>query len=99
MGEFQDNVRKHQNIFYIVQACIVFIEFVCVWFGLMMRKHDGDILNDGYEEFSHSNSKSDDLNFDTGAVDDEKPITDAQKKRHLMRYCLDQVQMSYCGAY
>ena len=86
--EFKDNVDRNKNVFYVLQAVIVFIECVCVWFGLMMRKHDGDILNDGYEEFNRE--KSNDLAFGIDAAEyqqnvDEKMLTEAQRKRQALR--------------
>lgn len=86
INEFKDNVRRNKNVFYVLQSVIVFIEFICVWFGLMMRKHDGDILNDGYEEFSKEKSNDLTLAIDVAADNEEdKILTEGQKKRHALR--------------
>eukprot|EP01084_Bolivina_argentea_P056331 103120_1 len=54
INKIKDHIRKGKNWFIILQVCIVLIEFICIWFSLMMRKHDPNILNNGYEEFEPS---------------------------------------------
>ena len=88
--EVQDDLKKRKHVFQILQGVIVLIEFICVWFSLMFRKNNGDILNDGYEEFEQSKGLSADLTLSQGTSppfhdDDEKVMTASQKKRQAMR--------------
>lgn len=93
--EVQDDLKKRKHIFEILQCVIVVVEFICVWFALMFRKNDGDILNDGYEEFDQSKGLSNDLTLGSKGDDDgtpppfrddeEKVMTASQKKRAALR--------------
>ena len=88
--EVQDDLKKRKHVFQILQSVIVLIELICVWFALMFRKNDGDILNDGYEEFEQSKALSNDLTLGSQGTspfhdDDEKVMTASQKKRQSMR--------------
>eukprot|EP01084_Bolivina_argentea_P101434 181857_1 len=91
INEIKNDIRKGKHGYIALQVCIVLIEFVCVWFSLMMRKHDGDILNDGYEEFEPSGT--DDLALGTGSPinveyhneEEDVVLTTSQKKRVAMR--------------
>eukprot|EP00483_Globobulimina_turgida_P012897 UN12921 len=96
MNGIKNDIKKGKRGYQILQCVIVLIEFICVWFSLMMRKHDGDILNDGYEEFDESASRDltlgDDEPINYHNEEDDKVLTTSQKKRQALRekYGLDQ---------
>ena len=89
--EVQDDLKRGKHVFEILQCVVVLVEFICVWFSLMFRKNEGEIMNE-YEEFPKD--KSNDLtlgsNDDQGTPppfhhEDEKVMTASQKKRHALR--------------
>mmetsp|Transcript_19117 Transcript_19117/g.30303 ORF Transcript_19117/g.30303 Transcript_19117/m.30303 type:complete len:210 (+) Transcript_19117:27-656(+) len=86
--KFQDDLKRRKDVYIIIQCVVVLIEFVCIWFGLMYRKHDGEIaMSDGYENFATDQSNDFSLASSKGIGDDEdnKPLTDAQKRRQDMK--------------
>eukprot|EP00485_Elphidium_margaritaceum_P008899 CAMPEP_0202708500 /NCGR_PEP_ID=MMETSP1385-20130828/20687_1 /ASSEMBLY_ACC=CAM_ASM_000861 /TAXON_ID=933848 /ORGANISM="Elphidium margaritaceum" /LENGTH=181 /DNA_ID=CAMNT_0049367487 /DNA_START=100 /DNA_END=645 /DNA_ORIENTATION=- len=83
----QKELRHRKQIVQILQGVVVFVEFLCIWFSLMYRKHEGDMLQNGYQEFVGISG-----NDFIVAPEEEKVMTDGQMKRQAMRekYGLDE---------
>eukprot|EP01083_Nonionella_stella_P018185 50795_1 len=84
INKAKDELENRKHLFQIVLGSVVFVEFICIWFSLMMRRHEGAILDEGYKEFDVDHS-SHDLTLGSHHESEDQILSASQKNREAIR--------------